>query len=72
MTDDLGDKLKGTTEEAAGKVLEQWGEKTDNHEWEVKGKLLQKKGTYHKTKGKLEDVGEDVKDPFTCTPRLLS
>jgi uncharacterized protein YjbJ (UPF0337 family) len=45
MTNGLGDKVKGTAEEAAGKILEQWGEKTDNPEWKVKGKLLQKKGT---------------------------
>ena len=63
MDGGLGDKVKGRGEEAAGKAQEEWGEATDNPEQEAKGARKQQEGTYDKTKGKLKDLGGDVKTP---------
>ena len=64
MSDGLGDKLKGTAEEAVGKTQEAWGKATDDPTQKQKGRDKQMEGHYDKTKGGVKDKAEDLKEKF--------
>lgn len=58
----MGDKIKHTAEEAAGKVKETTGKATDNQDLEARGKADQAKAEVKQAGDKAEDVSDDVLD----------
>ncbi len=58
----MDDKLKGTAEEVAGEVQEEWGKLTDNPAEIEKGRDKKMKGHYEKAKGGVKDKVEDLKE----------
>jgi uncharacterized protein YjbJ (UPF0337 family) len=62
MGNGMDDKLKGTAEEVAGKVQEEWGKLTGNPAEKEKGRDKEMEGHYEKTKGGLKEKAEDLKD----------
>jgi uncharacterized protein YjbJ (UPF0337 family) len=64
MGDGMDDKLKGTAEEVAGEVQEEWGKLTDNPAEIEKGRDKKMKGHYEKAKGGVKDKVEDLKEKF--------
>ena len=64
MGDGMDDKLKGSAEEVAGEVQEEWGKLTDNPAEIEKGRDKKMKGHYEKAKGGVKDKVEDLKEKF--------
>lgn len=55
----LGDKIKNTADEVAGKAKEEWGDLTDNEKLEAEGRAQQAKADVKKA---AENVKDAVKE----------
>ncbi|MCK9517803.1 MAG: CsbD family protein [Dehalococcoidia bacterium] len=58
------DKVKGKTDEMAGKARQAYGDMADDPEQQSEGETQEMKGKARSTMSDIKDKAEDIKDKF--------